>query len=89
MIFYTLNGSKPDPFQSFGKKFTFKYEKPFRLATGKVTVKALAMLEDGSRLSLVVTRTFVVHEAEEQPDIPSKVAQVYSTFNVRVYLSNN
>ena len=44
-IYYTVNGSKPEPFQTIGPaaKSTYKYRDPFRLPAGKRTVKAIAI----------------------------------------------
>jgi annexin A6 len=44
-IYFTTNGSKPDPFQphSMNGKYTIKYKKTFRLPEGKRTVKAIAV----------------------------------------------
>ena len=42
LIYYTVNGTKPDPFQKLGEKFTYRYYKPFILGAGKRTVKAMA-----------------------------------------------
>ena len=44
-IYYTLNGSRPEPFESlsYEGKNTVKYREPFKLAAGKRTVKALAV----------------------------------------------
>ena len=46
-IYYTVNGSKPAPFQTIGPaaKATFKYKGPFRLPSGRRTVKAVAIGE--------------------------------------------
>ena len=44
-IYYTVNGSKPEPFQTIGPaaKSTYKYRDPFRLPAGRRTVKAIAI----------------------------------------------
>ena len=42
LIYYTVNGTKPNPFQKIGEKFTYRYYKPFVLGPGKRTVKAMA-----------------------------------------------
>jgi hypothetical protein len=43
-IFFTVDGSKPDPFAAVGvDKSTIKYTKPFRLREGKKIVKAVAL----------------------------------------------
>lgn len=70
-IYYTINGSKPEPFQKFGDKCTMHYRGPFTLPAGKQTVKAVAMLPDGERQSAVVTKTFEVDYAP-----PPEVAPV-------------
>ena len=44
-IYYTLNGTKPTPFQTIGPsaKSTFLYQDPFVLSPGKRTIKAIAV----------------------------------------------
>lgn len=42
-IYYTINGSKPEPFQKIGEKCTLKYRGPFTLPAGKRPVKAVAV----------------------------------------------
>ena len=44
-IYYTISGSKPEPFQTIGPaaKSTYKYREPFRLPAGRRTVKAVAI----------------------------------------------
>lgn len=44
-IYYTLNGTKPAPFQTIGAaaKSTILYQEPFVLPPGKRTIKALAV----------------------------------------------
>ena len=42
LIYYTVNGTKPDPFKKIGEKFTYRYYKPFQLGAGKRTIKAMA-----------------------------------------------
>ena len=64
-IFYTINNQKPDPFQKYGEKYTYKYKAPFTLTPGNVTIKALAMSKDGSNHSAVVTKLFFVYRGEE------------------------
>lgn len=36
LIFYTLNGTKPNPFQRLGQSHTYTYKDPFTLPPGKV-----------------------------------------------------
>ena len=51
VIYYTLNGSKPEPFRTIGPaaKSTLLYQEPFVLAPGKRTIKAVAVTRlDGS-----------------------------------------
>lgn len=63
-IFYTINGTKPDPFPKVGvEKCTMQYMGPFTLPAGKQTVKALALSKDGMRESNVVTKVFDVEFA--------------------------
>ena len=43
-IYYTINGTKPDPFPRAGAaRCTMEYQGPFTLPAGKQTVKAVAM----------------------------------------------
>lgn len=65
VIFYTLNGSKPDPFKKIGDKTTYHYSKPITLRPGKRTLKAIAVLKDGTRESSVNTKVFQVTAANE------------------------
>ncbi|XP_030052103.1 double zinc ribbon and ankyrin repeat-containing protein 1 isoform X2 [Microcaecilia unicolor] len=66
-IYYTLDGSKPDPLKRVGyrENNTFKYKRPFTLPDGKITVRALAVTRDG-RESGIVTKVFLV--AYEPPN---------------------
>ncbi len=64
-IFFTIDGSKPDPFTAIGAdRSTIKYTKPFKLREGKKTVKALALSRDGTRQSHIVTKCFEVEKHE-------------------------
>jgi len=47
VIYYTLNGEKPAPFQTIGPaaKATFLYHEPITLPGGKQTIKAVAVSE--------------------------------------------
>ncbi|KAK7477462.1 hypothetical protein BaRGS_00031286 [Batillaria attramentaria] len=71
VIYYTINGTKPDPFQKFGDRCTMRYRGPFTLPAGKQTVKAIGVVGDGERQSAVVTKTFEVDYAP-----PPEVAPV-------------
>lgn len=43
-IYYTINGTKPDPFPKVGvEKCTMQYMGPFTLPSGKQTVKAIGV----------------------------------------------
>lgn len=44
-LYYTINGTKPDPFQRTGQKYTYLYQNPFTLPVGDkaVTVRAIAI----------------------------------------------
>ena len=68
LLFYTIDGTKPDPFQKLGNRTTHQFLKPFSLPAGKKTVKAIAILKDGSRESSVNTKVFQVDVAEEKSD---------------------
>jgi hypothetical protein len=64
-IYFTFDGSKPDPFAPLGiEKNTVKYTKPFKLREGKRTVKAMGISKDGTRESFVVTKTFDVKKVD-------------------------
>lgn len=63
LIFYTLDGTKPDPFKRIGDKTTYQYTKAVNLQPGKRTLKAIAILRDGSKESNVNTKVFQVAEA--------------------------
>ena len=64
LLFYTLNGTKPDPFKKIGDKTTYRYTKAFTLKPGKRTVKAVAILKDLTKESSVNTKVFEVRQAE-------------------------
>lgn len=68
LLFYTLNGSKPDPFKKIGDRTTYQYSKPFTLNPGKRTVKAIAVLKDGTKESSINTKVFQVDPVEEKSD---------------------
>ena len=63
LLFYTLDGTKPDPFKKIGDKTTYQYTKPITLPCGKRTLKAIAVFKDGSRESNVNTKIFQVSQA--------------------------
>ncbi len=75
-IFYTLNNKKPDPFQKYGERYTYKYKLPFTLAPGNVTIKAIAITRDGTKQSLAVTKVFVVYEGEEMYSLENNTKEV-------------
>lgn len=68
VIFYTINGQSPDPFQTIGDKFTIKYTKPFTLPLGKRAVKAVALskVHKTADASPMVTKYF--HVIEQLPE---------------------
>ena len=68
VLFYTLDGTKPDPFKKIGLVNTYQYQKPFTLPPGKQTLKALAVLKDGTRESLVNTKIFQVAAVKEDSE---------------------
>uniref|UniRef100_A0A8B9V7G9 Double zinc ribbon and ankyrin repeat domains 1 n=1 Tax=Anas zonorhyncha TaxID=75864 RepID=A0A8B9V7G9_9AVES len=88
-IYYTLDGSKPEPNKKlgYGEHNTFKYKSPITLPVGKIMVKALAVTKD-CRESTVVTKVFLVEY--KQPNIFSvedndknflKVVTTQASFN--------
>ena len=68
LIFYTLDGTKPDPFKRIGDKTTYQYTKAINLPPGKRTLKAIAILKDGSKESNINTKVFQVTEAIVEED---------------------
>ncbi|CAH1791938.1 unnamed protein product [Owenia fusiformis] len=78
-VFYTTNGSKPEPFQKVGPRNTYKYREPFTLPGGKRIVKAVAVENDGLRESNIVTKTFEVEYIE--PDPPPRVDDEHGFVN--------
>ena len=74
-IFYTLNGTKPNPFErDFKKSSTFPYTAPFTLCIGKHTIKTLAIAFDKQAQSGIVTKVFTV--VEPRAISPKKVNQI-------------
>ncbi|XP_078590947.1 double zinc ribbon and ankyrin repeat-containing protein 1-like isoform X8 [Branchiostoma floridae x Branchiostoma japonicum] len=65
-FWYTIDGTRPDPFKQLGEKTTLKYREAFTLPEGKIAVKALALSRDG-RESSVVTKTFQVDYVAPPP----------------------
>ncbi|XP_035689674.1 double zinc ribbon and ankyrin repeat-containing protein 1-like isoform X2 [Branchiostoma floridae] len=65
-FWYTVDGTRPDPFKQLGEKTTLKYREAFTLPEGKIAVKALALSRDG-RESSVVTKTFQVDYVAPPP----------------------
>ncbi|TWW59181.1 hypothetical protein D4764_06G0007110 [Takifugu flavidus] len=63
LIFYTLDGSKPDMVQCGSAARVRKYSKPIRLPAGRVTVRAIAVTSDG-RESSIVTKMFMVQNRD-------------------------
>ena len=82
LIYYTINGMKPEPFKQIGIKCTYKYNRPFVLGPGKRVVKAMATSSDGTRESSIVTKTFLVGE----PDV--ELREDISEFDQSMTLSN-
>uniref|UniRef100_H3C6W1 CCHC-type domain-containing protein n=1 Tax=Tetraodon nigroviridis TaxID=99883 RepID=H3C6W1_TETNG len=73
LIFYTLDGSRPEPDQSGSAARSRKYSKPVRLPAGRVAVRAVAVASDGRRSS-TVTKMFVVQRREA--GVEEKVPEV-------------
>ncbi|XP_059262463.1 double zinc ribbon and ankyrin repeat-containing protein 1 isoform X2 [Mustela nigripes] len=61
IIYYTLDGSKPEFLKriGYGENNTYKYTKPITLPDGKIQVKAVAVSKD-CRQSGIVTKVFQV-----------------------------
>ena len=66
LLFYTFDGTKPDPFKKIGEKTTYQYTKPITLPSGKRILKAIAVFKDGSRESNINTKIFQVSKAVEE-----------------------
>ncbi|XP_071483496.1 uncharacterized protein [Diadema antillarum] len=66
-IYFSTNGSKPDPFARKDKN-TIRYKGPFLLNPGKRTIKAIAVSSDGSRESHVNSKTFIVDWVPPEPE---------------------
>ena len=80
IIYYTVNGMKPEPFKQIGVKCTYRYNRPFVLGPGKRTVKAMATSSDGTRESSIGTRAFIVEEEEsDEEDNMSEMEQSVSS----------
>ncbi|XP_033110853.1 double zinc ribbon and ankyrin repeat-containing protein 1-like [Anneissia japonica] len=60
VIYYTLDGTKPNPFQQLGEKTTMKYKEPFMLPEGRIMVKSMAVTRDKTRESSIVCKVFDV-----------------------------
>lgn len=89
VIYFTLNGKRPNPFQLYGDKYTYKFEEPFMLSPGKVTIKALAVKEeDELKQSSVITRTFTVHERESNGSSDDETVDQVNPFNTVSEISN-
>ena len=65
-IYFTIDGSAPDPFPAIGggRRSTYAYEQPIALPPGKVVVKAMAVAQDRVRASPVVAKQFQVRRRQ-------------------------
>lgn len=81
LIYYTINGMKPEPFKQIGIKCTYKYNRPFVLGPGKRTVKAMATSSDGTRESSIVTKTFLVEEPEGKNELANGVSELQQSMS--------
>ena len=81
LIYYTINGMKPEPFKQIGIKCTYKYNRPFVLGQGKRTVKAMATSSDGTRESSIVTKTFLVEEPEGKDELADDVSELQQSMS--------
>ena len=81
LIYYTINGMKPEPFKQIGIKCTYKYNRPFVLGPGKRTVKAMATSSDGTRESSIVTKTFLVEEPEGKDELADDVSELQQSMS--------
>ena len=52
LVFYTLNGSRPEPFQRSGKLHTFPFKESFALNPGKVWQLLDGQISDLNKLHL-------------------------------------
>ncbi|UJR35955.1 hypothetical protein I4U23_028696 [Adineta vaga] len=73
-IYFSVDGTKPDPFQIFktGHVSTYLYRGAFRLGPGRRVVKAMAVTTDGLRESNITTKYFDVDDkySEAYPEYP-------------------
>ncbi|CAF0755465.1 unnamed protein product [Rotaria sordida] len=75
-IYFSVDGTKPDPFQVFktGTVSTYLYRGAFRLGPGRRVVKGITVTTDGLRESHVTTKYFDVNDMysenkhQEYPD---------------------
>ncbi|CAF1191411.1 unnamed protein product [Rotaria magnacalcarata] len=63
-IYFTVDGTKPDPFQTFrtGSISTYLYRGAFRLGPGRRVVKAIAVTQNGLRESNIITKFLDVND---------------------------
>ncbi|CAF3586615.1 unnamed protein product [Rotaria sordida] len=75
-IYFTVDGSKPDPFQIFrtGSISTYLYRGAFRLGLGRRVLKAIAVTNNGLRESNIITKFLDVNDkySENYDDSPNE-----------------
>ncbi|CAF0825966.1 unnamed protein product [Adineta steineri] len=81
-IYFSVDGTKPDPFQVFktGHVSTFLYRGAFRLGPGRRVVKAIAVTTDGLRESSITTKYFDVNDMYSEP-YPDEYADQEQSFH--------
>ncbi|CAF2904300.1 unnamed protein product [Rotaria sp. Silwood2] len=83
-IYFSVDGTKPDPFQVFktGTVSTYLYRGAFRLGPGRRVVKAIAVTTDGLRESHVTTKYIDVNDmySENYPQNPDEYLENEQTF---------
>ncbi|CAF2947711.1 unnamed protein product [Rotaria sp. Silwood2] len=69
-IYFTVDGTKPDPFQIFrtGSISTYLYRGAFRLGSGRRVLKAIAVTNNGLRESNIITKFLDVNDKYSEND---------------------
>ncbi|CAF2047091.1 unnamed protein product [Rotaria magnacalcarata] len=78
-IYFTVDGTKPSPFQPFktGVVSTYLYRGAFRLGPGRRVVKAVTVTTDGLRESHVTTKYFDVNDTYSESYVEQPVENIY------------
>eukprot|EP00117_Sycon_ciliatum_P045183 scpid10140/ scgid32507/ Double zinc ribbon and ankyrin repeat-containing protein 1 len=76
-IYFTIDGTRPEPNQRFGQKTTMQYTGPIYLSPGKQMLKAIAV-DRQERQSATVTKTFFVSFSDDDVDDGGEAKQASS-----------